>query len=135
MRRIVLLALTVPLLASCGHNTGNTAKAASATTAASTTAAADPYDTYLHSDQAAGITPDVQRSEAVSVAGNTCDNTVTDMTGLVNLGHQLYDTPATYADYLTDRAYFIDAFCPSARVVYDAATQQAAATVVPPAQR
>lgn len=149
MRRglVVCAMLMVCLMAGCGGGDdsedavragASRAPAASSTAAASSSVAAasssdsrDPYDAYVDEVRGYGIEPGVVRSEAVGVAGNTCDNTVADMEGLVALGQELYPGEHEYAEYLTDRAAFIDAYCPDARVVFDAATDSVAGVTVP----
>ena len=131
--RIRPIIAAVALLTLTGCSGGSSTPAASSATSSSSAAPADPYDAYSAHDTAAGLTPEVQRDEATSVAGNTCDNTVQDMTGLVTSAHDLYATTDAYQGFLIDRANFIDAYCPSARVVYNAATQQAVGKVIPAA--
>jgi hypothetical protein len=132
MQRCVLASLALVTLVGCSSQAAATPKAAPTTS--SPTVTADPYDVYAAHVTAAGIgAPEVQRDEAVKVAGNTCDNTVDDMAGLLNNLRSLYPTDAAYRDMVTDRAYFIDAYCPSARVVYNAATQQVIGQVIPAA--
>lgn len=131
--RLAVTALALLALAGCTAkaDTSKSAETSTSATSPSSTAPADPYDVYTAHVAAAGLgAPEVQRGEAVTVAGNTCDNTVADMTGLLENVRSLYPTDAAYHDMVIDRAYFIDAYCPSARVVYNAATQQAIGQVI-----
>lgn len=124
MRRVVLLAVVLGALAGCGGAATGAATRTAATSSSSTpTTPADPYTIYSQTVTKLGLTPEVQRSEAVSVAGNTCDNTVTDMRGLIQGLRTLYPSPQQMAGFVTDRAVLIDTYCPSARTVFDAATQ------------
>ncbi|TFV49544.1 hypothetical protein E4P43_11895 [Blastococcus sp. TF02A-35] len=92
----------------------------------------EPYDVYLEEMDSAGLTPEVKPDEAVSVAGNTCDNTLPEMREFLTTMQTLY-TGTEYDHFLEGRAYFIDAYCPNIRVVYDAATEAVAGVIVPPA--
>lgn len=134
MRRTVPAAVTTVLcglLAACGGQTGEAASSTSASTSSSAapTTPAEPYDVYVSKDTAHGLTPEVKRDEAVSVAGNTCDNTVTDMTGLLTSIRTITPDDTEYARFIVDRAYFIDAYCPNVRVVYNAAVQGVGLTI------
>jgi hypothetical protein len=140
MKRTALVLTTACLaLAGCGGGTDTDASAGDSTSsvgsathaAATTSAALEPYTVYVNTVTRRGLTPEVKADEAVSVAGNTCDNTVSDMEGLITTIHTLYSTPEEFAGFLTDRADFIDAYCPDSRVVYDAATMSAAGVTVP----
>jgi hypothetical protein len=128
-----LLIATAALLALAGCSSSKAAEPPKQAAPATTAAPTDPYDVYTAHVTAAGLTPEIQRNEAVSVAGNTCDNTVTDMVGLVTMSHTLYPTDAAFRDSVIDRADFIDAYCPNERVVFDAATQQVIGEVIPAA--
>ncbi|GAA4307277.1 hypothetical protein [Klenkia terrae] len=139
MRRAALLCLPALLLAACGgtdNDSSSTGPTVTSSSSSATTSAApepvEPYEAYTDAVSARGISPGITEQEAVSVAGNTCDNTVADMSGLVTGMQSLY-TESELAEVLVDRAYFIDAYCPDARVVYDAGTQAALGVVVPPA--
>jgi hypothetical protein len=131
----LVLAGTALALTGCGGDADQPpdAAATSTTNAAPTTSTApsDPYDAYTNTVTGLGLTPGVKREESVSVAGNICDNTVADMAGLIANLESIYDTPEKMAAFLTDRAHFIDAYCPDARVVFDPGSQQAAGVSVP----
>src|SRR4051794_39079892 len=103
------LATTALTLVSCGNSDSDQqADAAASSTTASMApstnpAPPDPYDVYVDGVTALGLTPEVQPDEAVSVAGNTCDNTVADMEGFIDTMHTLYPDPQKFAEFLTDR--------------------------------
>ena len=125
VRRMTVLVIGGVLLAGCGAQSeaASPPPASSASSAAPTTAAA-PYDVYARKVTTLGLVPQVQRGEAVSVAGNTCDNTVADMSGLIDGLRSVYPQPQQMRNFVTDRSAFIDAYCPSARPVFDAAAQK-----------
>jgi ABC-type glycerol-3-phosphate transport system substrate-binding protein len=135
MRKVLALGAALAVLTACGGEAAESAEqgtGASESQAAEPTAPTDPYDVYVKDVEAAGLTPEVKRQEAVSVAGNTCDNTLPDMREFLTTMQTLY-AGAEYDNFLEGRAYFIDAYCPNIRVVFDAATESVAGVIVPPA--
>jgi len=127
VRKMTVLVIGGVLLAGCGAQSEAasppSASSSSASSAAPTTTT-DPYDVYARKVTTLGLVPQVQRGEAVSVAGNTCDNTVADMSGLIDGLRSIYPQPQQMRNFVTDRSAFIDAYCPSVRPVFDAAAQK-----------
>ena len=119
------------LLALTGCSSHDTATSTHAAASSSTPAApTDPYERYAAADERAGTPVKIQRSDALGVANATCYSDADHMLSLVQLIQSEY-SGTELQDGLINYANLIDAYCPDARAVFDAATRQTVGKVIP----